>query len=73
MFSRMFVLVEMVDTVRIPPWNFQRQLNEAVTEELNKKLANKVRSGLTSHSMLPMPVTVVTHSLPKKRNKTKTI
>ncbi|XP_063078422.1 DNA-directed RNA polymerase III subunit RPC8 [Engraulis encrasicolus] len=38
----MFVLVEMVDTVRIPPWNFQRQLNEAVTEELNKKLANKV-------------------------------
>lgn len=35
-------MVEMVDTVRIPPWNFQRQLNEAVTEELNKKLANKV-------------------------------
>lgn len=38
----MFVLVEMVDTVRITPWNFQRQLNEAVAEELNKKLANKV-------------------------------
>ncbi|XP_006798033.1 DNA-directed RNA polymerase III subunit RPC8 isoform X2 [Neolamprologus brichardi] len=38
----MFVLVEMVDTVRIPPWNFHRQLNEAVAEELNKKLANKV-------------------------------
>ena len=38
----MFVLVEMIDTVRIPPWNFQRQLNEAVIEELNKKLANKV-------------------------------
>ncbi|XP_061703140.1 DNA-directed RNA polymerase III subunit RPC8 isoform X2 [Syngnathoides biaculeatus] len=38
----MFVLVEMVDTVRIPPWNFPRQLNEAVSEELNKKLANKV-------------------------------
>uniref|UniRef100_A0A4W6DKG8 DNA-directed RNA polymerase subunit n=1 Tax=Lates calcarifer TaxID=8187 RepID=A0A4W6DKG8_LATCA len=38
----MFVLVEMVDTVRIPPWNFQRQLNEAIAEELNKKLANKV-------------------------------
>ncbi|XP_057673975.1 DNA-directed RNA polymerase III subunit RPC8 [Corythoichthys intestinalis] len=38
----MFVLVEMVDTVRIPPWSFQRQLNEAVSEELNKKLANKV-------------------------------
>lgn len=38
----MFVLVEMVDTVRIPPWNFQRQLNEGIAEELNKKLANKV-------------------------------
>lgn len=32
----------MMDTVRIPPWNFHRQLNEAVAEELNKKLANKV-------------------------------
>lgn len=38
----MFVLVEMVDTVRIPPWNFNKQLNEAIAEELNKKLANKV-------------------------------
>ncbi|GLD60470.1 DNA-directed RNA polymerase III subunit RPC8 isoform X2 [Lates japonicus] len=28
----MFVLVEMVDTVRIPPWNFHRQLNEAIAE-----------------------------------------
>ncbi|XP_058261322.1 DNA-directed RNA polymerase III subunit RPC8 isoform X2 [Hemibagrus wyckioides] len=38
----MFVLVEMIDTVRIPPWNFHRQLNDAIAEELNKKLANKV-------------------------------
>uniref|UniRef100_A0A4W5RY89 DNA-directed RNA polymerase subunit n=1 Tax=Hucho hucho TaxID=62062 RepID=A0A4W5RY89_9TELE len=38
----MFVAVEMVDTVRIPPWNFQRQFNDAIAEELNKKLANKV-------------------------------
>lgn len=38
----MFVLVEMVDTVRIPPWDFHKQLNEAIAEELNKKLANKV-------------------------------
>lgn len=38
----MFVLVEMVDTVRIAPWDFQRQINEAIAEELNKKLANKV-------------------------------
>lgn len=39
----MFVLVEMVDTVRIPPWSFHRQLNDAIAEELNKKLANKVK------------------------------
>ncbi|XP_039621408.1 DNA-directed RNA polymerase III subunit RPC8 isoform X1 [Polypterus senegalus] len=38
----MFTLVEMVDTVRIPPWQFQSRLNDAIVEELNKKLANKV-------------------------------
>lgn len=38
----MFVLVEMVDTVRIPPWQFDRKLNDSIAEELNKKLANKV-------------------------------
>ncbi|OXB57038.1 hypothetical protein ASZ78_000607 [Callipepla squamata] len=38
----MFVLVEMTDTVRIPPWQFERKLNESIAEELNKKLANKV-------------------------------
>uniref|UniRef100_A0A3Q3RVD3 DNA-directed RNA polymerase subunit n=1 Tax=Mastacembelus armatus TaxID=205130 RepID=A0A3Q3RVD3_9TELE len=38
----MFVLVDMVDTVRIPPWDFHKQLNDAISEELNKKLANKV-------------------------------
>ncbi|KAF6121154.1 RNA polymerase III subunit H [Phyllostomus discolor] len=40
--ARMFVLVEMVDTVRIPPWQFERKLNDSIAEELNKKLANKV-------------------------------
>ncbi|XP_077025108.1 DNA-directed RNA polymerase III subunit RPC8 isoform X1 [Tamandua tetradactyla] len=38
----MFVLVEMVDTVRTPPWQFERKLNDSIAEELNKKLANKV-------------------------------
>ena len=38
----MFVLVEMKDTVRIPPWLFDRKLEDATTELLNKKLANKV-------------------------------
>lgn len=48
--ASMFVVVEMVDTVRIPPWQFQRQLNDAIAEELNKKLANKVRGGGASDS-----------------------
>ncbi|XP_068278631.1 DNA-directed RNA polymerase III subunit RPC8-like isoform X1 [Nyctibius grandis] len=38
----MFVLAEMTDTVRIPPWQFERKLTESIAEELNKKLANKV-------------------------------
>ncbi|XP_061306709.1 DNA-directed RNA polymerase III subunit RPC8 isoform X1 [Pezoporus occidentalis] len=38
----MFVLVEMTDTVRIAPWQFERKLNDSIAEELNKKLANKV-------------------------------
>lgn len=41
--ATMFVLVEMTDTVRIPPWQFERKLNESIAEELNKKLANKVK------------------------------
>ncbi|KAL1784941.1 DNA-directed RNA polymerase III subunit RPC8 isoform X1 [Sigmodon hispidus] len=38
----MSVLVEMVDTVCIPPRHFERKLNDSIAEELNKKLANKV-------------------------------
>ena len=38
----MFVLSEMNDTVRVPPWMFHIKLNDAVKETLNKKLANKV-------------------------------
>ncbi|XP_072028275.1 DNA-directed RNA polymerase III subunit RPC8-like [Amphiura filiformis] len=38
----MFLLAEMTDTVRIEPWLFNVKLNDAITEELNKKLANKV-------------------------------
>lgn len=40
----MFVLAELKDTVRIPPWKFKRKLNDAITDELNRKLANKVIS-----------------------------
>lgn len=38
----MFVLAELKDTVRIPPAEFKQKLNDAITDELNRKLANKV-------------------------------
>lgn len=40
----MFVLAELKDTVRIPPWKFKRKLNDAIADELNRKLANKVNN-----------------------------
>lgn len=38
----MFVLAEMKHVIRIPPHDFKKRLNDAISEELNKKLANKV-------------------------------
>ncbi|KAG0723017.1 DNA-directed RNA polymerase III subunit RPC8 [Chionoecetes opilio] len=38
----MFQLAEIRHMVRIPPWFFGQTLNDAVIEELNRKLANKV-------------------------------
>lgn len=54
----MFQLAEIRHMVRIPPWLFGQTLNDAVIEELNRKLANKVRQflnvmTLTSFSSVP--------------------
>ncbi|XP_014238077.1 DNA-directed RNA polymerase III subunit RPC8 [Trichogramma pretiosum] len=38
----MFVLTEFKDTVQILPHKFKKKLNDAITNELNRKLANKV-------------------------------
>lgn len=38
----MFVLVQMKDTVRIPPKLFNLDTMDAIRESLNKKFANKV-------------------------------
>lgn len=38
----MFVLVELRDTVAIKPADFNRKLQDAVTDALNRKFANKV-------------------------------
>ncbi|CAL1286480.1 unnamed protein product [Larinioides sclopetarius] len=38
----MFNLVEMKDTVRIPPWKFHKPLVDAISDELRLKFANKI-------------------------------
>lgn len=38
----MFVLAELKDTIRIPPEMFNLKLVDAVKDEINRKLANKV-------------------------------
>lgn len=42
----MFVIAELKDTIRVPPWLFKLKLPETVRDEINRKLANKVRNGL---------------------------
>lgn len=39
----MFVLAEMQDTVRIQPHRFSRDMGQELSDELNKKFANKVK------------------------------
>lgn len=38
----MFLLAELKDTIRIPPETFHMKLIDAVKDEINRKLANKV-------------------------------
>lgn len=38
----MFVLAELKDTIRIAPEQFHLKLIEAIRDEINRKLANKV-------------------------------
>lgn len=40
----MFLLAELKDTIRIPPEMFNLKLIDAVRDEINRKLANKVRA-----------------------------
>ena len=42
----MFVLTEMSDLIRTPPYKFKYILKNAIEEDLNKKLANKVNKEL---------------------------
>lgn len=38
----MFVLAKLQNVVRIPPWEFDKPLIDAITDELNRKLSNRV-------------------------------
>lgn len=40
----MFVLAELKDTIRIEPEMFHLKLLDAAKDEINRKLANKVRT-----------------------------
>ncbi len=40
--EEMFVLSEMQDTVRIEPHRFSQDMGQELSDELNKKFANKV-------------------------------
>lgn len=40
--SKMFILAEMCDVVRIEPRRFAQDTDQEITDELNKKFANKV-------------------------------
>lgn len=44
----MFLLAELKDTIRIPPETFHLKLIDAVKDEINRKLANKVSNNIFS-------------------------
>lgn len=53
----MFVLAELKDTIRIAPELFHMKLLDAIRDEINRKLANKVFDRLNlCHYMLPASV-----------------
>lgn len=44
----MFILAEMCDVVRIEPRRFAQDTDQEITDELNKKFANKVKPSNSS-------------------------
>lgn len=58
----MFLLAELKDTIRIPPDTFQMKLIDAVKDEINRKLANKVNKSLY------IPAYTIWHILIKEIN-----
>lgn len=50
--ATMFILAELKDTIRIPPEMFNLKLIDAVKDEINRKLANKVEQLRLDSAML---------------------
>lgn len=59
----MFLLAELKDTIRIPPDTFHMKLIDAVKDEINRKLANKVNDNhpMSSHFCYPKEETNEKH------------
>lgn len=49
---KMFVLADLKDTIRIAPEQFHLKLHDAIKDEINRKLANKVTISLVSRVMI---------------------
>ena len=54
-FITMFYLAELKDTIRIDPELFELRLNEAIKDEINRKLANKVGHLVKSENNIDRP------------------
>lgn len=53
----MFSLAELKDTIRIAPEQFNLKLVEAIRDEINRKLANKVNRRASNE----LPQTIIKH------------
>lgn len=54
----MFVIAELKDTIRVPPWSFKSKLQDTIRDEINRKLANKVGFDLPDGSVSKYPFTL---------------
>lgn len=59
----MFVLAELKDTIRIPPEMFNLKLVDAVKDEINRKLANKVEELVFGYTFLERLKTKLLNSI----------
>lgn len=49
LFSKMFILTMLKDTIHIQPYNFHRPKFDALNDEINRIYANKVNKKIIHH------------------------